>query len=591
MSDKEEDDKVPLLPAKPVRLNYTKRYDQVSWHSADTDFEPDPSAASADERRKKKIKKSVYSNRRKRKIAALVAVVVIFLSVMSGLIYVYLKQSDEFVEISCGKVSGDKETLTSNGIEKTFYIYKGIPFAEPPVKQNRWKSPVKLSNKCWKDILKAKSFKSLCVGGFKKSFFGSEDCLYLDVYTPQAPTDKGLLPVIVLLNSEISSMNLKSNKRLPSSEFISDMETILVNVNFRRDLFGFFSTEEIFNVTGNYGNNGIADQILALQWVQKEIEQFGGNPKDVTIFSGTSGYALLASPKAKGLFCKMFVFGASPNFEATFQDAFSQNKEILSECKSSNYSLLISCLDKLSAREIQETFYSNHSNSRWELPNGKKTEDALIIIEPKYMPFSPDSLSKLNQTVHIPVMVGHSAQETGLLSETHPKNWNELHDSLSMRLGKINSSLTDYILEHLYTNQSEKRMSTDVLYQTITSDIRVLCPTISLKREMSKSKNHIFYQYVLESSNHNRAVVHGEDITAIFTMDKHDLLYHVGQRLRSNLKHFIKYGHPNEFEWESNKVGLFKTNDEFQVVQNYHEKQCDFFNQPEQNLIRFSWRN
>ena len=120
MSDKEEDDTVPLLRAKPVRLNYTKRYDQVSWHSADTDFEPDPSA---DERRKKKPK-AVYSKRKKQKIAALVAVVVIFLSVMIGLIYVYVKQSDEFVEISCGKVSGNKETLT---VEAVSYTHLTLP--------------------------------------------------------------------------------------------------------------------------------------------------------------------------------------------------------------------------------------------------------------------------------------------------------------------------------------------------------------------------------------------------------------------------------------------------------------------------------
>lgn len=309
MSDKEEDDTVPLLRTKPVRLNYTKRYDQVSWHSADTDFEPDPSASSADERKKKKPK-AVWSKRKKQKIAALVAVVVIFLSVMIGLIYVYLEQSDEFVEISCGKVSGDKETLTVNDVEKTFYIYKGIPYAVPPVNENRWKSPVKMPNsKCWKDILKAKSFKSLCVGGFKKSFFGSEDCLYLDVYTPQAPLSEELKPVVVLFNSEISSMNLKSNVQLPSSKFVSEMEIVLVNVNFRRDLFGFLSTKEISNVTRNYGNNGIADQILALHWVQQEVQKFGGNPKHVTIFSGTSGYSFLASPKAKDLFNKMFVFG------------------------------------------------------------------------------------------------------------------------------------------------------------------------------------------------------------------------------------------------------------------------------------------
>ena len=591
MSDKEEDDTVPLLRAKPVRLNYTKRYDQVSWHSADTDFEPDPSASSADERRKKKPK-AVYSKRKKQKIAALVAVVVIFLSVMIGLIYVYLKQSDEVVEISCGKVSGNKETLTVDGVEKDFYVYKGIPYAEPPIGQNRWKSPVKMpGSNCWKDILETKTFKNFCVGGFEKSFFGSEDCLYLDVYTPQAPLTEELKPVVVLFNSEISSINLKSNVRLPSSEFVSEMEIVLVNVNFRRDLFGFFSTKEMSNATGNYGNNGIADQILALNWVQKEIKKFGGNPQLVTIFSGTSGYTLLASPKAKDLFKKMFVFGASPNFEATYQDAFIQNKNILRKCKSSNYSILISCLDKLSAREIQEAFYSNHSNSRWELPHSdKQVQDVLLTIEPNFMPFPPNSLSKLNQSSNIPVMIGHTAQETGLLSETHPQNWNELRDSLSASLGKINSSLTDYVLQHLYLNQSGMKMSADVLYQTITTDIRVLCPTTVLKKEMSQSPNHIFYQYVLESNN--GAVVHGDNIKAIFAMGTTNPLYKAGHKLRLNLKQFIRYGQPVEFKWESNTVGIFNTKGEFRAPdQSYHSKQCDFFNQPKQNLLKFSWRN
>ena len=590
MSDKEENDRVPLLRQKPVRLNYTKRYDQVSWHSADTDFEPEPSASSADER-KKKIKKPVYSKRRKQKIAALVAVVVIFLSVMCGLIYVYLKQSDEFVEITCGKVSGDKEVVTNDdGIEKTFYIYKGIPFAEPPVKNNRWKRPVELSTKCWKDALKAKTFKSPCIGGFGKLIYGSEDCLYLDVYTPRAPLDEELNPVIVLFNTEISSVNEESNQHLPSSEFISEMETVLVNVNFRRDLLGFLSTETLSNTTSHYGNNGIADQIMSLQWVQNEIKKFGGNPNDVTIFSQTSGYALLSSPKAKGLFHKMFVFGASPNFEATYQDAFLQNNGIFKQCKASNSSDLMSCLNKISATEIQNSLYANHSNLRWELPDGLNQKDILITVEPNLVPFPPSSLGKTNQIFNIPVLIGNTAQETGLMSKTHPTSLKDLHKVVSASLGQINSTLTDYILEHLYNNKTLKSMNTDVLYQTIVSDIRVLCPTIKLKKEMSKSRKHIFYQYVL--SGGNNGVVHGQDIQSIFTMGNSDPLYNVGRRLRTNLKHFIKYGHPNEFQWESSKIGLFDTNGDFETLsESYHAQQCEFFNRPENKLTKYSWRN
>ena len=187
-------------------------------------------------------------------------------------------------------------------------IFKGIPFAAPPVGDLRWKPPQPA--KSWTGILKANKFGPECPQ--IKNFFSdtiaksSEDCLYLNIWTP-AKSKKEKLPVMVWIYGGGFALG---NTSFPwyNGENLAKMGVILVSVTYRVGPLGFLSHPELTaesekHVSGNYG---LLDQIEALKWIQKNIREFGGDPTKVTIFGESAGAIsvsmLCASPLANDLF-------------------------------------------------------------------------------------------------------------------------------------------------------------------------------------------------------------------------------------------------------------------------------------------------
>lgn len=199
------------------------------------------------------------------------------------------------VKVTGGWIQGE--------VTEDMCVYKGIPFAAPPVGDLRWKAPQPVIP--WDGIREAKEFGPGPVQGF--SFPGSnngEDCLYLNLWSPaKSPKDK--LPVLVWIYGGGFSMGSSSQY---DGRPLAEKGVILVTINYRVGQLGYFvypelSAEDPHHVSGNYG---ILDQIAALQWVQDNIAAFGGDPKNVTIFGESAGgisvSMLCASPLAKGLF-------------------------------------------------------------------------------------------------------------------------------------------------------------------------------------------------------------------------------------------------------------------------------------------------
>jgi len=193
-------------------------------------------------------------------------------------------------------------------------IFKGIPFAAPPVGEFRWRPPQPVKN--WEGELDAGKFGPNCAQagwGAKPGTISegsSEDCLYLNVWKPASSTEKSKLPVMVWIHGGGFTGGSGSGPQNFGHEF-SRKGVILVNINYRLGRLGYFahpalSKEHPEELKGNYG---YMDQIAALQWIQKNIAAFGGDPKNVTIFGfsagGVSVHSLLTIPAAKGLFHKL----------------------------------------------------------------------------------------------------------------------------------------------------------------------------------------------------------------------------------------------------------------------------------------------
>ena len=191
--------------------------------------------------------------------------------------------------------------------------FKGIPFAAPPVGEFRWRSPQPLSP--WEGELDATEFGANCAQSGWGGALGtindgsSEDCLYLNVWKPADANTGANLPVMVWIHGGGFVGGSGSGAGIAGDEF-AKKEVVLITINYRLGRLGHFafpalSTEHPEEHKGSYA---YMDQIAALQWVQKNIAAFGGNPDNVTIFGfsagGVSVHSLMTIPDAKGLFHK-----------------------------------------------------------------------------------------------------------------------------------------------------------------------------------------------------------------------------------------------------------------------------------------------
>ena len=212
-----------------------------------------------------------------------------------------LGASDPQVTAPAGQVRGIREGEV--------HVFRGIPYAQAPVGELRWRPPNAM--KPWSGIRDASIYGSYCMSTNNQVHGGSEDCLYLNIYTPQEATNTSQLPCLVWIHGggfEIGSSNLYNGTSLVNLWRSQQSPGVLVTINYRLNVFGFLGSEKLrdrdeLRSTGNYG---IQDQRLALRWVQENIAAFGGDPKKVMIFGQSAGAGAvsvhLSMPKSFGLY-------------------------------------------------------------------------------------------------------------------------------------------------------------------------------------------------------------------------------------------------------------------------------------------------
>jgi para-nitrobenzyl esterase len=188
-------------------------------------------------------------------------------------------------------------------------VFKGIPFAAPPVGDLRWKAPQPPAS--WEGVRKATEFGPRCLQArvYDDMIFrdeNKEDCLYLNVWTP-AKGDTDRLPVMVWIYGGGFSSGSASEPR-QDGERLAAKGVVVVGLNYRVGIFGFFAHPELTAESPNHasGNYGLLDQVAALRWVNDNIAAFGGDPGNVTIFGESAGSfsvsATMATPLTRGLF-------------------------------------------------------------------------------------------------------------------------------------------------------------------------------------------------------------------------------------------------------------------------------------------------
>ncbi|GGG53721.1 carboxylic ester hydrolase [Croceivirga lutea] len=306
------------------------------------------------------------------------------------------------------QVTTDKGIIEGNYNTHTgIQTYFGIPFAKPPIKDLRWKAPQPMD--VWQGVKQTKKFgprpmQTMVFGDMKSRSNGvSEDCLYLNVWTPTTRENKNL-PVLVYFYGGGNVAGDASEYRY-DGESMAKKGIVVVTTNYRLNIFGNLahpelSAESPYKASGNYGQ---LDQNMALQWVQNNIKAFGGDPSKVTIAgesAGSIGVSVqMASPLSKNLIAGAIgESGASINptmAPVTLEDAEKQGKEFLTKAGI----ISIDQLRKMSTRDIYEIY---NAAGRFGFP---------MVIDGYLLPKSLPEIFNSGEQAQVPLLVGWNSAE------------------------------------------------------------------------------------------------------------------------------------------------------------------------------------
>ncbi|HPR30575.1 MAG TPA: carboxylesterase family protein [Prolixibacteraceae bacterium] len=285
-------------------------------------------------------------------------------------------------------------------------IYKGIPFAAPPVGELRWKAPQPVEK--WEGVKPCTEYAPAPMQGGNPASGKSEDCLYLNVWT-SAKSDKEKLPVLVWIYGGGFSFGSTSDP-VHNGEHLARKGVVLVSIAYRVGQIGFLAHPELSaeNPNGVSGNYGLLDQIAGLQWIQNNIAAFGGDPNKVTIFGESAGgisvSMLCASPLTKGL-----IHGAisqsGGSFGPTRPTTYpGENMKTLEQAEQDGVEYLknigLSSIDELRKVEAEKLIPRG-----WTLPGGWPIVDGYVIPDDQFILYET---GKYND---VPVLIGYNSDE------------------------------------------------------------------------------------------------------------------------------------------------------------------------------------
>jgi para-nitrobenzyl esterase len=277
--------------------------------------------------------------------------------------------------------------------------YLGLPFAKPPVGPLRWRPPE--TPEPWTAVRQATSFGPSCPQGHDIGDFAkpseTEDCLYLNVYAPATKSSK---PRAVMVWLPGGALFAGAADDYDGSKLARRGDVVLVTLNYRIGVLGFFAHPAIEAEGHAGGNYGIMDQVKALEWVRDNIAAFGGDPNNVTIFGqsagGTSVMALMLSPSARGLFHRAINQSGARLTIPTLQAAQAIGTRFGTDAGCADQSA--ACLRGLSARQVVAVQPGHFASLM---------QDGKVIPDQPHLAFR---MGAFNQT---PTLMGVAADEQG----------------------------------------------------------------------------------------------------------------------------------------------------------------------------------
>ncbi|XP_072488379.1 liver carboxylesterase 1-like [Notamacropus eugenii] len=449
--------------------------------------------------------------------------------------------STSVVHTQYGKVQGKPASL--KGFNKPVQVFLGIPFAKPPLGSLRFTPPqppepwdyVKITTTyppmCTQDPAGGQLFSDLFTNRNEKIFLRmSEDCLYLNIYSPADLTKKMKLPVMVwihgggLLTGAASSYDGLALSTLEN--------VVVVTIQYRLGIFGFYSTGD----EHARGNWGYLDQVAALHWIQKNIASFGGDPGLVTIFGESAGgncvSALIVSPLTKNLFHRAISQSGVVLMESLFTSNIKPITEkitTLTGCKITTSASMVHCIRQKTEEEIMNTTLKMKLFTADFLGDPtKKIAFIPAVLDGVFFHKNPKDLLAEKQFNHIPYIVGINNNEFSWLLPTlmkYPPFEDRMDQEKAMLLVwrsypllKIPQNIVPLITEEYlgFTNDTVKKK---YLFMEMMGDLFIGISAVIVARfHMASGAPTYLYEFQHRSSfwgNMKPATVkadHGDDI-------------------------------------------------------------------------------
>ncbi|KAM9375747.1 carboxylesterase 3 isoform 1-T1 [Pholidichthys leucotaenia] len=434
---------------------------------------------------------------------------------------------DAVVSLRSGRVRGGYVTV--KGTERRVKHYLSIPFARPPVGPLRLAAPQpeepwegerdgsKQPPMCLQDLDLVVNISRTMSVDFNPPPT-SEDCLYLNVYTPAEARTGDKLPVMVWIHG--GGLAIGSASQYDGATLAAYENIVMVIIQYRLGILGFLSTGD----EHAQGNWGFLDQLAALRWVQENIEAFGGDPQAVTVAGesagGISASILTLSPRAKGLFQRViFQSGVATLGMYTTRDPSAQTKivAILTACDHSSTEELVRCVKERSADEI--------------VAATKKMKIFLgAVVDGDFLTDTAEELLQKKEVLKVPVLMGITNHEFGwvLPQSFAPPGWeNGMNREGVLALVNLFNPLGVSGANNLIVDEYLKDAKTpeeirDALTETI-GDLLMTLPVVKVAGYHTDLGVPVYmYEYVYSADvlKHNRPTFvkadHADDVPMVF---------------------------------------------------------------------------
>jgi para-nitrobenzyl esterase len=408
-----------------------------------------------------------------------------------------MSNKEAVAETRAGQVEGSYR----NGL----YIFKGVPYAAPPVGELRWLPPQPV--KPWQGVRQAKNFGTIApqnpmeggvMEGFQEEEPQGEDCLFLNIWT--AGLDNARRPVTVWIHGGAFNLGSGSLPMYSGKSLAARGDAVVVTINYRLGALGFLRLKE---VTGGKipatGNEGLLDQVAALRWVRDNIAAFGGDPGNVTVFGESAGGmsigCLLAMPSARGLFHKAILQSGVASVAAPWKEAVTVAGEFLAELGISGGD--VEALRALTVEQILDTDIK--LRTKMAAP-GEQMRITVTppVVDGEIIPEVPIEAIRRGVAKDIPVMAGTCLEEWKLFATMQPGLARLKETEMVKRLEYFIPAQHLPGLVEAYRKAREKRgaaTSPVELLSAIQTDIMFRMPVVQFI-EAQRDNQQLAYNYL-----------------------------------------------------------------------------------------------